>query len=230
MSATDAAPRRLSQNAKLAVDLGPLAVFFIGYFFGDRLAPIMGSVLGQDWSVGEGKEMFVALGLFMPAFFTAFAYSVWKERRVAPMLMVNGVIVGVLGSITLLSGDKTFFFMKPTVLYGFFALALGGGVISGRNFLKILFDGAFDLPDDAWRTLTVRYAGFFAVLALANELAWRWLTRECDLSADDAQCAGEATWVNLKIFGFTAASLIFTALQAPFLMKHIQGDPGKKAP
>lgn len=224
MSAAEAAPRRLSANAKLAVDLGPLAVFFIGYFFGKRLAPLVGGLFGQEWSVTDGREMFVALGLFMPAFFIAFAYSVWKERRVAPMLMVNGVIVGVLGSITLLSGNKAFFFMKPTVLYGFFALALGGGLWAGRNFLKILFDGAFELPDEAWRTLTVRYAVFFAVLAVANEVIWRWLMRDCDLTAADPQCAGEPVWVNVKLFGFSIVSLIFTALQAPFLAKHMKSE------
>lgn len=219
---SDAAkPKRLSQNAKLAVDLGPLAVFFIAYFMGERVAGLLSAVTGRALSIPEGQEMFVALGAFLPAFAVAFAYSVWKERRIAPMLLVNGVIVGVLGTITLVLQNKTFFYMKPTVLYAFFALALGGGLVAGRNFLKVLFDGAFQLPDEAWRTLTIRYAGFFGVLAIANEIAWRYLTRECDL-AGGGECAGEAVWVNLKLFGFTAASLLFTALQAPFLSKHMK--------
>ena len=46
----------------------------------------------------------------------------------------------------------------------------------------MLFDGALHMSEDAWKTLTQRYAVFFAVLALANEVAWRWLTRDCDLS------------------------------------------------
>ena len=218
-------PRRLSPKAKLAVDLGPLAVFFVAYFLGQKIAPVLGSIVGQDWAVADGKEMFVALGAFMPAFAVAFVYSVWKERRVAPMLLVNGVIIGVLGTITLLSGDKTFFFMKPTVLYGLFALCLGGGLVAERNFLKILFDGAFDLPDFAWRTLTLRYTVFFAVLAVANEIIWRWLMRDCDLSAADVECAGEPIWVNIKLFGFSIVGLVFTALQAPYLSKHMTDAP-----
>jgi len=213
--------RRLSPNAKLAVDLGPLAVFFITYFMGDRIAPVFGA------TIEDGRELFVALGAFLPAFAAAFVYSVWRERRVAPMLLVNGVIVGVLGTITLVLQNKTFFYVKPTVLYTLFAVTLGGGLVGGRNFLKLLFDGAFTLPEDAWRTLTVRYAVFFAVLAVANEVAWRWLTRDCDLSVPGAPCDGEGAWVNLKIWGFTGLSLVFTGLQAPFLAKHMKDAPTK---
>lgn len=220
MSDAQNQPRRLTGGAKFAVDMGPLAVFMIAYFLGQRLAPIVGGVFGQDWSIAEGEEMFLAVGLFMPSFFIAFAYSVWKERRVAPMLLVTGVIVAVLGTLTLVLQNKTFFYMKPTIAYAMFAMALGGGLIANRNFLKIVFDGALHLPDDAWRTLTKRFAIFFAVLALANEIAWRWLMRDCDLTGD-AGCPGEAHWVNLKVFGFTIVSLVFTGLQAPFIAKHM---------
>ena len=221
MSASETAAPRLSGRAKAAVDFGPLLVFFIAYFFGKRIAPAAGAIVGQDWTIEAGEEMFLAIAVFMPAFAVAFAYSVWKERRVAPMLLVTGVILGVLGSLTLILGNKTFFYMKPTLTYFLFAGGLGGGLLAGRNVLKLLFDGAFQMPDAAWRTLTVRYAVFFAVLGVGNEIAWRWLTRECDLGAAEAICAGEATWVNLKLFGFSVISLIFTALQAPFLAKHI---------
>lgn len=220
MTDATAAPRRLSGQAKFAVDMGPLLVFMIAYFLGQRLAPIVGGVFGQDWAIADGEEMFLAVGLFMPAFFVAFAYSVWKERRIAPMLLVSGVIVGVLGTLTLVLHNKTFFYMKPTIAYTLFASTLAGGLMAKQNFLKILFDGALHLNDDAWRTLTQRYAVFFAVLALANEVAWRYLMRDCDLGGE-AACSGEKHWVNLKVFGFTILSLVFTGLQAPFIAKHM---------
>lgn len=216
-------PPRLSGGAKLAVDMGPLGVFLIAYFFGQRLAGPVGAIFGQDWSIPDGEEMFLAIGMFLPAYFVAFIYSVWKERRIAPMLMVSGVIVGVLGGMTLIFHNKLFFYMKPTVAYLIFTMTLAGGLIAKRNFLKILFDGALQLPDDAWRTLTIRYAAFFAVLALANEVAWRYFTRDCDILGG-AACPGEKHWVNLKVFGFTIISLVFTALQAPFIAKHMPAE------
>lgn len=214
------AETRLSGGAKAAVDMGPLAVFMVAYFLGRRLAPPLGAMFGQDWTIEPGEEMFLAVGLFMPAYLAAFIYSVWKERRIAPMLFVTGVIVGVLGTMTIVFHNKAFFYMKPTIAYTFFAATLGGGLFAKRNFLKIIFDGALHLDDGAWRTLTKRYVVFFAVLAVANEIAWRYLMRDCDLSGL-AACAGEKHWVNLKIFGFTAASLVFTGFQAPFIAKHM---------
>jgi len=208
------APVRLSGRAKFLVDFGPLVVFFIAYFFGGRIAPALGR------TIAPGEELFLAVQFFLPAFAAAFVYSVWRERRVAPMLFVSGLAVGVLGGLTLVFHNKTFFYMKPTIVYALFALALIGGLMSGRNFLKTVFDGALHLPDDAWRTLTRRYAAFFALLALANEIAWRWLARDCDLVAIGAACAGEAAWVNLKIWGFTGVNLVFALAQAPFLMKY----------
>lgn len=227
MSEPQSQPPRLSGGAKMAVDMGPLAVFMIAYFLGRRLAPAAGGIFGQDWAIAEGEEMFLAVGLFMPAFLVAFVYSAWKERRIAPMLLVTGVIVGVLGTLTLVLHNKMFFYMKPTIAYTMFAMALGGGLAANRNFLKIVFDGALHLPDGAWRTLTKRYAVFFAVLALANEIAWRYFTRDCDLTGL-AACPGEAHWVNLKIFGFTAVSLVFTGLQAPFIAKHMPDAANKQ--
>lgn len=217
--------RRLSGRAKFLVDFGPLLIFFIAYFFGRKLAPIAGGVLGRDLAIEPGGELFLAVACFMPAYAAAFAYSVFKERRIAPMLLVSGVAIGVLGALTLILHDKTFFYMKPTIVYMMFAVTLAAGVATGRNFLRSLFDGALHLPDDAWRVLTKRYVVFFAILALANEIAWRWLTRDCDLTAA-AACAGEGQWVNLKIWGFTAINILFALSQAPFLANHAE-EPRK---
>jgi intracellular septation protein len=205
--------RRLSGRAKFLVDFGPLLIFFIAYFFGRRLAPMFGA------TVEPGGELFLAVASFLPAYAAAFLYSVVKERRVAPMLLVSGVAIGVLGALTLILHDRTFFYMKPTIVYAMFAMTLAGGLATDRNFLKTLFDGALHLPEASWRVLTKRYVVFFTLLGVANEIAWRYLTRDCDLSAA-ASCAGEAQWVNLKIWGFTIVNVLFALAQAPYLAKH----------
>lgn len=223
-AAASNAPRRLSGRAKFLVDFGPLLVFFVAYFFGRRLAPVVGGLFGADWSVAEGEELFIAMGAFLPAFAAAFIYSVVRERRIAPMLLVSGLVVGVLGGLALVFHNRAFIYVKPTIVYALFSLTLAGGLATGRNFLKTLFDGALHLDEGAWRILTKRYVAFFAVLAAANEVAWRWLMRECDLGGAE-KCAGEPAWVNLKIWGFTAINIVFAALQAPFLAKHMREAP-----
>ncbi|MEQ1930905.1 MAG: inner membrane-spanning protein YciB [Parvularculaceae bacterium] len=216
---SDQQKRRLSGRAKFLVDFGPLAVFFLAYFFGRRLAPLVGNVVGAKWTVPEGEEIYIAMGAFMPVFAIAFVYCVIKERRVAPMLGVSGAVIAVLGGLALILHDRTFIFLKPTIVYALFAVALGGGLATGRNFLKTLFDGAIHMDDGAWRTLTKRFVGCFAILALTNEIAWRWLMRDCDFAAG-ARCPGEPTWVNLKVWGFTAVYILFCISQAPFLARH----------
>ncbi len=211
--------RRLSGRAKFLVDFGPLLVFFVAYFFGRRLAPVVGGFVGADWAVPEGEEIYLAMGAFMPAFAAAFFYSVFRERRVAPMLGVSGAVIMVLGALAFILHDRTFIFLKPTIVYSLFAVALAGGLATGRNFLKILFDGALHMDDAAWSILTKRFIFCFAVLAIANEIAWRYLMRDCDFTTA-ASCPGESAWVNLKVWGFTVAYLLFCVAQAPFLARH----------
>lgn len=211
----------MAQSAKTLVDIGPLAVFFVVYFFGERLAPMIGSLIGRDLRIEDGGELFAALVAYMPCFAVAFVYSVWRERRIAPMLIISFVMVVLLGSMTLLFKDKTFFFMKPTIAYALFAATLGGGLASGRNLLKAAFDGALNLPESAWATLTKRYAIFFAALAIGHEILWRWLMHGCDYNAGPA-CPGEPIWVQAKLFGFTTINIVFAAAQGPFLVKHMK--------
>ncbi len=242
MSELPKAPKgeKLAGKAKMAVEFGPLIVFLVGYFLSERLAPVVGKLFGQTWSVCSGEEMFVAVGLFIPAFLVAFGFSVWKERRISPMLFITGAIVIVLGGLTLLLHDKRFFYMKPTITYLLFAAIFAGGLLGGRNFLKILFDGAFHLPEAAWRTLTWRFVGLYVVMAIANEVAWRMLAAGClpppgtetlirdvaGVCLANGECAGEKAWVNLKIFGFTGIYFVFIFAQAPFLAKHMKEEDG----
>ena len=221
MNQSASEPRRLSQSAKTLVDMGPLGIFFVIYFFGPRLAPVLSRLIGSDLAIEEGEQLFAAVAGFIPAFAVAFVYSVWRERRVAPMLLVSFVVVGVLGSLTLVLRDKTFFYMKPTIAYLLFAATLAGGLIGKRNFLKTLFDGALHLPEAIWATLTRRYAAFFLVLAIANEVAWRWLMRDCDINGEGL-CPGEPTWVQLKLFGFTAVNVVFALAQTPLIARHME--------
>ena len=210
--------RKLDGWEKTAVEMGPLVAFGLGYFLRGRLIPVADGLLGQPYFALPGHDMFLALALFLPAFALAFAWSVIRTRRVAPILGVSGAIVTVLAVLTFSLGDETFIYVKPTIVYGLSAVLLAGGLLLGKAPLKLLFDGAFEMPDAAWRTLTWRFAGFNALAALANEVAWRTLTADC---VPGAACAGQGTWVSIKLFGFTGAYFVFIAANAPFLMRHM---------
>lgn len=137
---------------KLALDLGPLLVFFIGNaYFG----------------------IFPATAMFMVAVMVSLAIMYAVARRFSPMPIVTGVVVVVFGGLTLLLADELFIKLKPTIVNSIFAAVLLAGVLSDRLYIKILFDNAFHLPDPAWKVLTYRWIAFFVFLAILNEVIWR---------------------------------------------------------
>jgi intracellular septation protein len=150
MSATGKAMQ--SPLIKLALDLGPLIVFFVGFrFFG----------------------IYGATAAFMVAVLAALALGYMREKKLSPMPLFTAVLVIVFGGLTLYLKNDTFIKMKPTVLYAFIGLLLLGGLAFNRLFIKYVFAQAFDLNEEGWRKLTWRWAVFALSLALVNEIVWR---------------------------------------------------------
>ena len=89
------------------------------------------------------------------------------------MPLFTAILVMVFGGLTLYLKNDVFIKMKPTVLYGFFGAVLLGGLFFNRLFIKYVFAQAFELNEQGWRKLTVRWGLFFLVLAVINETVWR---------------------------------------------------------
>src|SRR3569832_2869273 len=103
---------------KLVTEFGPLLVFFVA---------------------NAKFNLFVATGAFMLAIVAAMIESYVVVRHVPIMAIVTGVSVLVFGTLTLVLHDETFIKMKPTIIYGLFALILGGGLLFGCSFFAFLF-------------------------------------------------------------------------------------------
>ena len=112
----------------------------------------------------------------------------------------------IFGGLTLYLNDKMFIKLKPTMIYGLFAVTLLGGLWFNRIFIKYILGTAVSLNDDKWRILTVRFGGFFIGMAILNELIWRNFS--------------EAVWVAYHVFGAIALTVLFSLSQVPFLLKH----------
>ena len=170
---------------KLATELGPLMVFFLA---------------------NAKFNLFVATGAFMVAVIVAMIVSYMVTRHIPMMALVTGVIVIVFGTLTLVLHDETFIKVKPTIIYGLFAAILGGGLLFGRSFIAIMFDQMFNLTALGWRQLTLRWALFFAGMALLNEFIWR--TQSTDF------------WVAFKAFGVIPITMVFAMLQMPLIKRY----------
>ena len=148
---------------------------------------------------------------------SAFALLVgWLvERRLAPLPLMAGLAAAVFGGLTLIFHDSSFVKMKLTVVDGVLAGVLFFGSRAGKNPLKVLLGEVVRLPDFAWKALTIRYAAFFLVCAAANEAVWRTQSDE--------------RWGVFRLI-LLGAALVFSAFQAPFLMKHMFDEETESQP
>lgn len=94
----DTIKSEISPGLRLALDLGPLLIFFAAFYF-------------------TGKNVFLATGLFMAATAFAMIVSVMKTGKVSAMLLFSGVMVLGFGGLTIWLHDESFIKVKPTLYY-----------------------------------------------------------------------------------------------------------------
>ncbi|MGP1394414.1 MAG: septation protein A [Inquilinaceae bacterium] len=176
--------------ARLAIEAGPLVVFFLA----NRFYGIM-----------------VGTAVFMVATAISVAVSYRLERRVPIMPLVGCVFVMAFGGLTLFLRDDIFIKIKPTVVNLLFASVLFVGLALRRRYLKLVMGSVLQIDDDGWRRLTWRWAVFFVVLAILNEIVWR------NFSTD--------AWVNFKVFGLMPLSMVFGLAQVPLILRHQLPEP-----
>jgi intracellular septation protein len=140
---------QLDPRLKLALDFGPLLLFF---------------------AVWWRFDIFVATGAFMVAVVTALIVSYAQTGRWPIMLVVTAGFVLVFGSLTLVLHDNTFIMVKPTIVYTLFGSVLLAGYLLDKPFLAVVFDSVFQITEEGWRKLTLRLAVFFFALAALNEV------------------------------------------------------------
>ena len=147
----------MSPLLKMALDLGPLLIFFAA-----------NTVAG----------IFTATAVFMLAITASIAITFAIERKVSPMALLTFTLVLIFGGLTLWLSNENFIKIKPTILYSTFAAVLVGGLAFNRLFIKYLLGQTMHLAEPAWRALTWRWSVFFLALAIVNEFVWRNTTTD----------------------------------------------------
>ncbi|MEI5668785.1 septation protein A [Bosea sp. CCNWLW174] len=198
MSETAASPnaaKPINPLVKLALEFGPLAIFFFVNSYGDRW-----------FGVAEDRRIFVATGVFIAASLIALALSKLVMNHLPRMAIVNAVVVTVFGGLTLALDDAFFIKVKPTIVNTLFGCILLGGLYFGRSLLALVLDSVLQLDEEGWRKLTLRWGLFFFVLAALNEVVWRTQTQDF--------------WVAFKVWGVMPLTMIFALAQTPLILKH----------
>ena len=197
---TPSAADRHHPFLKLALELGPLLVFFFANLRGEWL-------VARFPALAElGGPLFVATGVFMAATVISLVVSKVMLGHLPIMPFVSGIVVLIFGSLSIWLQNETFIKMKPTIVNALFGFTLLGGLAFGKSLLGYVFNAAFQLDAEGWRKLTIRWGIFFLFLAVLNEVVWRNFS--------------DNFWIAFKVWGTMPITIIFTMAQMPLVLKH----------
>jgi intracellular septation protein len=182
----------MSQNRKMLLDLGPLLAFFAVYLKFDLI--------------------YASAALVVATVF-ALAIGYYLTKKISYMQVVTATLVVIFGGLTFYFKDPIYLKVKVSIINVLFGFALLIGLRFKKIFLKTMLGEAINMPDDAWRMLTLRWAVFFFGLAILNILIWFY---------------SEPLWVDFKVFGILGLTALFAVANAPYMAKHMIDEQSKK--
>jgi len=206
LTAQDGAkPKSATDSAgQLWIDLGPILVFVITY-----------NVLFRIQATKD-DAIYIATGVFIVAVLAAIGWCKLQRGKIPPILIVTGVLVTAFGGLTIIFHDPSIIQIKFTFTFLFYAAAILFSLAIKQNVWKLFFKHLFNLPDRIWTILAVRWAVFYIVVAIVNEVL-RYNFNEANGNFD--------VWLNLRTILTYPAFIAFAALNTPIVLKHHRDEP-----
>lgn len=150
----------------------------------------------------------MASGALIVATALALVFTWFKYRKIEKMTLITFLMVLVFGTLTLVFHNDLFIKWKVTIIYTLFALALLiSQLVLKKPLVQRMLGKELTLPDKVWNNLNLAWAVFFLVCGLANIYVAFWLP--------------QSVWVNFKVFGLTALTLVFTLLSGIYIYRHM---------
>ena len=172
----------------------------------------------------------------------------WLPPTREGQFWLSAGLIAVLGGITLILHDKTFIMWKPTLVYLLFAGVFAATQVVGDTpLIERVLGNQLRMARAHWRRLGWAWVGFFGFCAAANagvvqyyahaEQALRAGAPGASAAAlNDLDCAAdfggstlalcrealarEEIWVNFKLFGLIALTVVFILAQTLWLARH----------
>lgn len=144
-------------------------------------------------------------------FLQVIIYRLWTKAWDNKQL-ITLVVFLFFGGMTLYFHDPIFVKWKPTIVFWVFALIiLGSQLLAKKPLMQRLMENGMQgkgvIPSTVWKRLNILWAIFFLIMGSLNlYIAYYY--------SNDA-------WVNFKFYGLTIAILIFSVLQAIYLMRYM---------
>ncbi|RAK67681.1 inner membrane-spanning protein YciB [Phenylobacterium kunshanense] len=172
------------------VDYAPLVAFLAAYL-------VLRDLQQATWALVIGSAAALAVGFAV-------------EKRIAPLPLIAGGAGLAFGAASIFFHDPRILKIKPTIMNGAFGLIMLVGLLMRKHPLKLVLGEAFQMPETAWRTLTINYMLLFFGLAILNEFVWR--------------TQPDAVWVLFRFPGLMILTVVFTLTQVPMLMRYAKPE------
>lgn len=190
---------------KQFIDFIPLLLFFIVF----KLEPRSVEFAGQSLQLGG---IFSATAVLIASSVLVYGSLFALQRRLEKGQWLTLAACLVFGGITLALHDETFLKLKAPVLNGLFALGFAASHWFGDKLLiERMMGHAISLPQEIWRRLNLAWIGFFLFAGSANLFV---------------AFTFQSIWVDFKVFGSLAMTLLFLVGQGFYLARHLHdADP-----
>ena len=127
---TDQTQNRLSPGLKLALELGPLLIYFLITFK-------VHERFGFDWGEEVYRPAVIWLIISTPIQVALFCGG--ASEKVPWSALITAIFLVGFGLVSLALGDDRWIKAKPSIVYLFFAGALATGLMTRRPLLKVCF-------------------------------------------------------------------------------------------
>ena len=138
-------------------------------------------------------DFFTAVKVLLAATVLSILTSLYRDKKVPIFSLIVSIVVILSGTLTLYFQNPYFTVIEFTLYNLFFALAAVIGYAKDGPIMKFLFGSMFSMTDKGWHILSLRWAGFFVLLAIGNEISWNFY--------------GEQVWIYFRIFAILLTAI-----------------------
>lgn len=180
---------------KLLFDFFPLLLFFAAYkFYG----------------------IYTATAVAIAASVAQVSYARWRHDRIETMHLISLGLIVVLGGATLVLHDDIFIKWKPTAVDWLFSAAfLGSQWFGATTLTERMLGKAITVPASIWRRVNLSWVVFFLFTGILN------LYVAFFYAVDLAPKIRTDIWVDFKVYGILALTLVFMFAQTLYLSRHM---------
>ncbi len=149
-------------------------------------------------------DLYFAVGVLMVAMPIGLVLKTYWTKKLDKIYLGSTIFLLILGSATLFFRNPLFLYWKPTAFYWVVSIVfLASQWIGDKTIVERLFAQAADLSREQWVKLNLMWVAFFIFAGGLNIYV--------------AYSFSQQVWVNFKVFGLLALTLIFVIIQAVWM-------------